>query len=115
MKYLCLIYVDENKLAALPPIELEAFWSECAAYSLELASSGGLVCASLEPAAAAATLRRRKGKLCVTDGPFAETKEQLGGFILVDAANLDAAITIAAKVPAARLGSVEVRPVRNLR
>jgi hypothetical protein len=74
--------------------------------------SGVLGADALEPTATAVTLRRRRGTVSVTDGPFAETKEQLGGLVLIDAPNLDEAIKVAARVPSARFGSVEVRPVR---
>lgn len=114
MKYLCLIYYDENVLEALPREESEALWSEAAVVHRELTASPGYLGAALRPARDAITLRERGGRLSTTDGPFAETKEQLGGVMLIDAADLDAAIAIAAKVPAARFGSIEVRPVLDL-
>jgi hypothetical protein len=112
MKYLCLIYHDENKTEALPPAELETVVGDCAPVLEELTSNGQLLAAErLRPTSAATTLRIDAGKVSITDGPFAETKEQLGGFFLVRAKNLDEAIDIASRLPPARLGSVEVRPV----
>jgi hypothetical protein len=108
MKYLCLVYLEESKLRAVPD-------SECQACGEGFRSSGLLVGAeALQPVRTARTVRVRNGSMSVTDGPFAETKEHLAGFYLVDAANMDEAIKIAAKIPPAREGSVEVRPVREL-
>jgi hypothetical protein len=90
-----------------------ALWAECTAYDQELRRRPGYLAAqALEPTSAATTLRRRNDNISVTDGPFAETKEQLGGFLLIEADNLDAAIKIAARIPGARTGSIEIRPVR---
>lgn len=112
MKYLCLVYSDEEKLHTLPDSPEDA---ECAAYDDTLRESGHRIAAeALEPVQTATTVRVRNGKASVTDGPFAETKEQLAGFYLVEARDLNEAIRIAAKIPAARVGSVEVRPVRQL-
>lgn len=115
MKYLCLIYYDEKKLNALPQGQVDSLWAEADAYAKELRLNRGFLAAdALEPTSSAVTLRRRRaGAISVTDGPFAETKEQLGGVLLVDAANLDEAIKVAARVPSARFGSVEVRPVKS--
>jgi len=114
MKYLCLIYLDEKQFSALPREESDALWAECEALALELERRPGFIAAdSLEPTTTATTLRARSGGMLLTDGPFAETKEQLAGFILIDAVNLDDAIRIAARVPAARFGSVEIRPTRE--
>jgi hypothetical protein len=108
MKYLCLVYLEEQKLHAIPD-------SECAVCGEGLRQSGVLVAAeALQPVETATTVRIRNGKLSVTDGPFAETKEQLAGFYLIDARDLNDAIQVAAKIPPAREGSVEVRPVRAL-
>lgn len=108
MKYLCLVYLEPGKLRAVPD-------SECMASVAGMSQSGALVAAeALEPVDTATTLRIRGGQVSVTDGPFAETKEQLAGFYLVDADNLDQALALAAKIPPAREGSVEVRPVRQL-
>jgi hypothetical protein len=108
MKYACLVYLEEDKLHAVPD-------RECQACGDGLRHSGLLVAAeALEPVQTAATVRIRNGKLSVIDGPFAETKEQLAGFYLIEARDLNEAIQIAAKIPPAREGSVEVRPVRTL-
>ena len=114
MKYLCLVYLDEKTFNALPQEKITALWAESEAYAIELQQRRGFIAAdALEPTPAATTVRKRSGAVSVTDGPFAETKEQLGGFVLIDAPNLDEAIKVAARVPAARFGSVEVRPVRE--
>ena len=108
MKYLCLVYLEEHKLRTVPD-------KECMACGDGFRNSGVLVAAeALQPIATAATVRVRNGKVSVTDGPFAETKEQLAGFYLLDARDLNEAIQMAAKIPPAREGSVEVRPVREL-
>ena len=108
MKYLCLVYLEEQKLHAVPD-------RECLACGDGLRSSGVLSAAEpLHPVETATTVRIRNGKLSVTDGPFAETKEQLSGFYLIEARDLNEAIQVAAKIPPAREGSIEVRPVREL-
>lgn len=108
MKYLCLVYLEADKLRSVPD-------RECQACGDGLRTSGALLSAeALQPVETATTVRVRHGKLSVTDGPFAETKEQLAGFYLIEAADLNDAIRIAAKIPPAREGSVEVRPVRHL-
>jgi hypothetical protein len=108
MKYLCLVYLEEQKLHAVPD-------RECVACGTGLRERGVLVAAeALQPVETATTVRVRNGRLSITDGPFAETKEQLAGFYLVDARDLNEAIQLAAKIPPAREGSVEVRPVREL-
>jgi hypothetical protein len=108
MKYLCLVYLEEQKLHAVPD-------RECLACGDGLRSSGVLIAAEpLHPVETATTVRIRNGKLSVTDGPFAETKEQLSGFYLIEARDLNEAIQVAAKIPPAREGSIEVRPVREL-
>jgi hypothetical protein len=112
MKYLCLVYCDESKLHALPESPKD---SECHAYDEGLRRNGCRVAAeALASVQTATTVRVRNGKLAVTDGPFAETKEQLCGFYLIDVADLDQAIQLAARIPPARVGSIEVRPVREL-
>jgi hypothetical protein len=114
MKYLCLIYEDEKQLAALAKAESDALLGEYFAFREEIRKSGHYVGGNaLQPVATATTVRIRNGKLSATDGPFAETKEQLGGFFLIEARNLDDAIHVAAKIPGARLGSVEVRPIQE--
>ena len=108
MKYLCLVYLEREKLRAVPD-------SECATCGEGLRSSGLLIGAeALQPTDTAATVRVRNGRLSVTDGPFAETKEQLAGFYLIEARDLNDAIHVASKIPPAREGSVEVRPIREL-
>ncbi len=108
MKYLCLVYLEAEKMRAVPD-------AECLACGVGLRESGVLVAAeALQPIESATTVRVRGGRATITDGPFAETKEQLAGFYLIDAANLDEALEVAAKIPPAREGSVEVRPVRQL-
>lgn len=112
MNYLCLVYSDEERLHALPESPRDA---ECLAYAEALGESGHLIAGqALESVRTATTVRVRNGKASVTDGPFAETKEQLAGFYLIDARDLNDAIQVASKIPAARVGSVEVRPVRTL-
>jgi hypothetical protein len=108
MKYVCLVYLEDHKRHAVPD-------SECLDCGNGLRERGVLVAAeALQPAETATTVRVRNGTLSVTDGPFAETKEQLAGFYLIDARDLNEAIQVAAKIPPAREGSVEVRPVREL-
>jgi hypothetical protein len=112
MKYLCLIYDDEQKLATMPQAEGDKFMGEYFAFTEDIRNSGHMVAGeALQPVATATTLRLRNGKLSTTDGPFAETKEQLGGFYLVEAKDLNEAIQVAARIPSVRTGSVEVRPV----
>jgi hypothetical protein len=108
LKYLCLVYAEERKLDEIQD-------SECMANGEGLKTSGHYIAAeALQSVSAATTVRVRNGKLTVTDGPFAETKEQLAGFYLIDARDLNEAIQLAAKIPPARVGSIEVRPVREL-
>jgi hypothetical protein len=108
MKYLCLVYLEEGKLHAVPD-------RECQTCSDGLRSTGVLVAAeALQPVETATTVRVRNGRVSVTDGPFAETKEQLAGFYLIEARDLNEAIQVAGRIPPAREGSVEVRPVRQL-
>lgn len=114
MKYLCLVYVEEKILHALPSAERVVLSDESMAYCDRLQKIGQLVAASpLHPVETATTVRVREGKTSTTDGPFAETKEQLGGFLLIDVPDLNDAIRIAAQFPAARIGSVEVRPMKE--
>ena len=108
MKYLCLVYLDENKLDAVPD-------RECKACGEALRQSGHHIAAeALQSVHTATTVRVRNGNVSVTDGPFAETKEQLAGFYLIDAKDLNEAIQLASKIPPARVGSIEVRPTREL-
>lgn len=115
MKYLCLIYFEEKILYDLPESKIDALADACHACEAELARSGRFIAAeALEFVHTATTVRVRRGKISVTDGPFAETTEQLGGFFLIDARDLNDAIRIAAKLPHAPMGSIEVRPIREL-
>ena len=108
VKYLCLVYMEERTLADVPD-------RECYSFSQPLRKTGQIVSAeALHPVHTATTVRLRNGKVSTTDGPFAETKEQLAGFYLIDARDLDEALQFAAKIPPARVGSIEVRPVRDL-
>ena len=112
MKYLLLIYHNEAEFMKLAPEQMAPMYKEYGEFSEQLISSGKHIASNqLQPTATATTVRLRGGKRLVTDGPFAETKEQLGGFYLVDAKDLDDAIAIAARIPSARDGSIEVRPV----
>ena len=112
MKYMLLVYLDEQ---ALSETEREQCYGESAQLAQELNSSGQYLAANpLHPTSTATSVRVRDGKPLVTDGPFAETREQLGGYFLIDAKNLDEAIGIAARIPVARRGTIEVRPVIEL-
>jgi len=112
LKFLCLAYEEEGKLNALPGAEWEALRRETLDYVEELRRGGSLLAAEpLQSVRTAATVRLRDGRLSVTDGPFAETRETLGGFFLIEAADRQEAIRIAARWPSARLGSIEVRPL----
>lgn len=109
MKYMLLIYLEET---ALSETERVACYAESAQLARELHSRGNyLATAPLHPVATSTSVRVRDGKRLVTDGPFAETREQLGGFFLIDAKDLDEAIHIAERIPGARVGTVEIRPV----
>ena len=108
MKYLCLVYAEESALAGFDD-------TECVAYDTAIRGSGHCVASeALQPVQTATTVRVRNGTVTVTDGPFAETKEALAGFYLVEARDLDEALRLAAEIPPARVGSIEVRPVREL-
>jgi hypothetical protein len=110
--YLCLAYEEEAKLNALSPSEWDALRNATLAYVDELETKGHLIRTHpLQSASTAVTVRVRQGRLSTTDGPFAETKEQLGGFFLIEAADLNEAIQLAANWPSARLGTIEVRPI----
>jgi len=115
MKYLCMVIVDEKKLHALSESELQALDGESLEYDEALRQRGHLLAAqALESVETATIVRVRNGKMTVTDGPFAETNEQIGGFLLIEAQDLNEAIQVAAKVPAIRLGGIEVRPIKTL-
>jgi hypothetical protein len=112
MRYLCLIYDEEKQMAAMAKPESDAFMGEYFAFTEGIKKSGHFLAGeALQPVHTATTVRMRNGKLSTTDGPFAETKEQLGGFYLINAKDLNDAVQVAAKIPSARLGSVEVRPI----
>ena len=115
MRYLCLIYDDEATLGAMPQSDQEAIFGEYFAFTEGIKKSGHhLGGEALQPVATATTVRVRNGKVSTTDGPFAETKEQLGGYYLIEAKDLNDAIQVAAKIPSARYGSIEVRPIMEL-
>lgn len=112
MKYMLLVYLDEN---AMTEAERAQCYIDSANLTQELHSSGKYISANpLHPVATASSIRLREGKPLVTDGPFAETREQLGGYFLIDAQDLDEAIGIAGRIPAARVGTIEIRPVMEI-
>jgi hypothetical protein len=116
MKYLCMVIVDEKKLHALSQADSQALDDESLDYDNTLRKKGHFLAAqALESVQTATTIRLRNGKTSVTDGPFAETHEQVGGFILIEAKDLNEAIQVASQIPALRLGAVEVRPVKELK
>lgn len=109
MKYLCLVYGPESEIAKMDD-------HECLDFDRSIRESGHCAASeALEPVSSAKTVRVRAGKASVMDGPFAETKEQLAGFYMIEAASFDEAVALAAKIPPARVGSVEVRPIRPIR
>jgi hypothetical protein len=119
VKYLCLAYYDEQAFEALPQAELDAIVSQCPRYDQDLRESGHLLLqASLGPSRSTMSVRPRQGRPAVTDGPFAETKELVGGFFVIEARDLNEAIRVASKHPAAHLGErvgwgIEVRPIES--
>jgi hypothetical protein len=114
MKYLCIAYEEERKLNELSRSEWQALRQETLDYVETLRKRGLLIIThALQSASTASTVRIRSGKLAVTDGPFAETKEQIGGFFLIEASDFNEAIEVAAKWPSARIGSIEVRPIEE--
>ena len=109
MKYLCLVYGAENALQQMDD-------HDCLAFDRSIRDSGHCISSeALEPVSTATTVRVRHGKVTIVDGPFAETKEQLAGFYLIEARDLDEAVRLAAKIPPAEVGSIEVRPIRPIR
>ncbi|MBZ9846015.1 MULTISPECIES: YciI family protein [unclassified Mesorhizobium] len=115
MKYVLLVYGEEKDLYALTPERMAKLDADSLGYDRELDRQGKLVIAqALQSVKTSKSLRRRKGKVLVTDGPFAETKEQLLGFVMVEAADLAEALDIAAKIPLAELGTVEIRAIYNV-
>jgi hypothetical protein len=114
MKYLCLIYDDEKRMSTMTQAEGQTMMSEYFAFTNNIKASGHFIGGdALQSVNTATTVRVRNGKLSTTDGPFAETKEQLGGFYLIEAKDLNDAIQVAAKIPSARFGSIEVRPIQQ--
>ncbi|MEM7801000.1 MAG: YciI family protein [Chloroflexota bacterium] len=112
MKYLLLIYSDDSKTANMPPEVATAFMEEFKQYTRDMMEAGiRLGGEALQPTSTATTIHVEDGKTMTTHGPFAETKEQLGGFYLIDVENLDQAIEWAAKIPGARYGKIEIRPI----
>jgi hypothetical protein len=112
MRYLCLLYGDENRWEKVTKAEMDALYAEYVAFTEDIKRSGHHLAGDpLYPTRAAATVRVRNGRVSATDGPFAETKEQLGGYFAIEAKDLNEAIQIASRIPAARTGSVEVRPI----
>ena len=115
MQYMLLIYDDEQLWAEMPEGERGQLFQEYFRYTDELRQAGAYLAGDpLQPTSTATTVRVRDGERLVTDGPFAETKEQLGGYYLIDVESLDDALEWAAKIPSARLGSIEVRPVEQI-
>lgn len=110
MKYLCLVYLEEKRIDEWPDDR------ECVAHDVSLRESGHCIASeALQPVETATTIRVRGGKISMTDGPFAETKEQLAGFYMIEAKDLNEAAQLASRIPPARVGSIEVRPVRPIR
>lgn len=113
MKYLCLIYDDEKAMAKMSKADVDTFMGEYFAFTESVKKSGHYVSGNpLQPVSTATTVRVRQGKVSTTDGPFAETKEQLGGYYLIEAKDLNDAIQVASKIPSSKTGSVEVRPIQ---
>lgn len=109
MKYLCLVYGEEDKIRNMDDLH-------CLAFDQSIRQSGHCIASeALQPVATATTVRVRDGKVTVTDGPFAETKECLAGYYMIEAKDLDEAIRIASRIPPAEVGSIEVRPIRPIR
>jgi hypothetical protein len=115
MKYLCLIYDDEKKWETMSKAEADAYMGEYFAFTDGIKASGHYIGGeALQPVQTATTVRSRNGKLSTTDGPFAETKEQLGGYYLIEARDLNDALQVAQKIPSVRTGSIEVRPIQEV-
>jgi hypothetical protein len=115
MRYLCLIYLDEQQLVAMPEGQISALNARHLEFNDGLLERGQFIEAeALEPGRATTCLRIRQGKTGITDGPYAETKEQVAGFYLIEARDLNEAIQIVAQIPAAPLGTIELRPCRDL-
>jgi hypothetical protein len=115
MRFVCLVYFEPEAMAGLSPSEKATLDRDSIAYDKELERRGNYITSdALRPVSSARTIRVRRGKVSATDGPFAETKEQLGGFILINAADFNEALQIAGGIPIARIGSIEVRPIMQI-
>lgn len=115
MKYMLLIYDDEGVWERMSETERHRLFGEYMQFTEQIKTTGQYIAgAPLQPVATATSVRVREGQQLITDGPFAETREQLGGYYLVDARNLDEAIALAARIPSAKLGTIEVRPVMEI-
>lgn len=115
MRYLCLIYLNEQELAAMPESQMSALNSRHLQFNDELLAGGQFIEAeALEPGTATTCVGVRHGKAAITDGPYAETKEQVAGFYLIEAHDLDEALQVATRIPSAPLGTIELRPCRDL-
>ncbi len=115
MRYLCLIYLNEQELAAMPESQMSALNSRHLQFNDDLLADGQFIEAeALEPGTATTCVRVRHGKAAITDGPYAETKEQVAGFYLIEARDLDEALQVATRIPSAPLGTIELRPCRDL-
>jgi len=114
MKYLCLIYDEEKRLQSMTKSEMDGLMQEYFAFTKAIKTSGNMLGGNdLQPVQSATTVRVRNGRVMTTDGPFAETKEQLGGYYLIEAGDLNEAIQIASRIPSAKLGAIEVRPIQE--
>ena len=114
MKYLCLIYDEEAAFGSMAKSEMDALMGEYFAFTKDIRESGHYLGGNdLQPTRNATTVRVRNGRMSTTDGPFAETKEQLGGYYLIEAKDLNEAIQIASRIPSAKRGSIEVRPIQE--
>jgi hypothetical protein len=114
MKYLCLIYDEEAKFGTMSKADGDALMQDYFTFTKEIRASGHYLGGNdLQPTRSATTIRVRNGRLSTTDGPFAETKEQLGGYYLVEAKDLNEAVQVAARIPSAKRGSIEVRPIQE--
>ena len=114
MRYLCLIYSDETLWEKMSKADMDAVMGEYNAFTKDIKKSGHYLGGDeLQPTQTATTVRVRNGKVSTTDGPFAETKEQLGGYYLINAKDLNDAIQVAARIPSVRVGSIEVRPIQE--
>ena len=114
VRYLCLIYDDESKWGTMPKEQAEAMLGEYFAFTEGIKTSGHYVGGeALQPTQTATSVRVRNGKISTTDGPFAETKEQLGGYYLIKAKDLNDAIQVASKIPSSRIGTIEIRPIQE--